>query len=158
MIASFTPPATPPSTPLTLDHQLCFALYSASRAMTAAYREELAELGLTYTQYVVLLSLWQHDRLAMRDLSAQLHLDSATLSPVLKRMEQAGLVERRRLQSDERVVEVAVTEAGRDLRTHIHAVQQRVEATTGLSRTELADLRGALHVVADRLRSHASII
>ena len=91
---------------LRLDAQLCFALYAASRATTAAYREPLAELGLTYPQYLVLLVLWEEEGLSVKEIGQRLHLDSGTLTPVLKRLEEAGFVRRRRDAQDERQVRV----------------------------------------------------
>lgn len=144
----------PPGTPLTLDGQLCFALYSASRAMTSAYRDQLTEVGLTYTQYVALLALWEHEPMAMRDLSDALHLNSATLSPVLRRMERDGLVTRRRLPDDERVVEVSCTDKARALLDPVSGIQRRVESSTGLDEPSLVAMRDELHALADRLRAH----
>ena len=92
--------------PLGLDQQLCFALYSASLAMNKAYRDSLKPLGLTYSQYLVLLVLWEQDQRSVSDIGARLYLDSATLTPLLKRMEAAGWLLRERLSSDERVVVV----------------------------------------------------
>ncbi|QYJ03329.1 MarR family transcriptional regulator [Nocardioides panacisoli] len=135
-----------------LDDQLCFAIYGASQAMTAAYRDGLAAHGLTYTQYVALLALWEDDVVSMRDLCARLHLDSATLSPLLKRLEARGLVTRERAAADERTVLVSCTAQGRALREPVAAVQAGVEADTGLTGAELAELREELHAVAHRLR------
>lgn len=139
-------------TDFTLDDQLCFALYNASRAVTAAYRTGLAPLGLSYTQYVVLLLLWEQGSLPMGVLCERLHLDSATLSPLLKRLEARGLVTRERRVADERVVDVTCTAAGHALREPVRAVQADVEAATGLGAGELAALREELARVADRLR------
>ncbi len=144
-------------TDFTLDDQLCFALYNASRAVTSAYRVGLAPLGLSYTQYVVLLLLWEHDSLPMGTLCERLHLDSATLSPLLKRLNARGLVTRERRTDDERVVDVACTPAGHALRDDVRAVQADVEAATGLSADELATMRDDLHRVADRLREPATV-
>ncbi|GAB2775763.1 MarR family transcriptional regulator [Nocardioides salsibiostraticola] len=138
----------------TLDQQLCFALYSASRAMTGAYRTGLAGLGLTYPQYVVLLVLWEVDAVSMGELSRRLHLDSATLSPLLKRLEQRGLITRHRSPTDERTVELACTPQGHALEASVRAVQREAQSATGLTSTELADLRDDLHRVAGRLREH----
>src|SRR5690348_6068674 len=88
---------------LKLDNQLCFALYAASRFMTNAYRPLLADLGVTYPQYRVLLVLWEHDGLSVGEIGARLHLDSGTLTPLLKRLAQQGLIERRRSEADDRV-------------------------------------------------------
>jgi MarR family transcriptional regulator, organic hydroperoxide resistance regulator len=142
-----------PGTEFVLDDQICFALYSASRAMTSAYRAGLARLGLTYTQYVVLLLLWEHGSLPMGRLCERLHLDSATLSPLLKRMTAQKLITRRRLPDDERTVEITLTPAGRALRDGAAAVQAEVEEATGLAPGELAAVRTDLHRLAGRLRT-----
>lgn len=152
MIDSLARMRPSPGTSFTLDGQLCFALYSASRAMTAAYRDQLAEVGLTYTQYITLLALWEHEPMAMRDLSDALRLNSATLSPVLRRMERDGLVTRRRLPEDERVVEVACTDRARALLDPVSGIQRRVEVRTGLDEPSLVAMRDDLHELADRLR------
>ncbi|HST72832.1 MarR family winged helix-turn-helix transcriptional regulator [Kocuria sp. U4B] len=126
---------------LRLDEQLCFALYAASRATTSAYRELLAELGLTYPQYLVLLALWEQDGPTVSALGARLHLDSGTLSPLLKRMADGGLLERRRDRADERRVTVHLTEAGTRLRERAPQVQRRVLESAGLTPEEIATLR-----------------
>src|ERR1700727_2616158 len=95
-----------------LDAQLCFAVHAASRAFDSVYRVTLREAGLTYPQYLVLLALWEHQELSVKELGRKLRLDSGTLSPLLKRMEAAGWVERRRDPADERSVMVRPTEAG----------------------------------------------
>lgn len=111
------------STPLTahkallLDNQLCFALYSASLAMTKLYKPLLAQLGLTYPQYLVMLVLWERDGLMVSELGERLFLDSGTLTPLLKRLEAAGLIARIRALDDERRVHVTLTAAGRRLKT-----------------------------------------
>lgn len=110
-----------PTPSLLLDEQLCFALYAASRRMTAAYRPLLETLELTYPQYLVMLVLWERDGLTVRELGAKLQLDSGTLTPLLKRLEQAGLLGRRRRQSDEREVEITLTETGHKL--HVRAAE-----------------------------------
>jgi DNA-binding MarR family transcriptional regulator len=111
--------STPLSTDkaLLLDNQLCFALYSASLAMTKLYKPLLAELGLTYPQYLAMLVLWQRDGLMVSELGERLFLDSGTLTPLLKRLEAAGLIARIRALDDERRVHVTLTAAGRKLRT-----------------------------------------
>lgn len=129
---------------LTLDRQVCFALYSASRAFTHLYRPILAELDLTYPQYLVMLVLWEHDPISVKDLGAALRLDSGTLSPLLKRLEAAGLVTRVRRASDERSVDVALTEEGRELKERARDVPADVIGATGMSLDELAQLRGTL--------------
>src|SRR5689334_22364791 len=105
-----------------LDRQLCFALYAASRAVTRAYAPLLAPLGLTYPQYITLLALWEEDGVSVKGLGARLGLDSATLTPLLKRLEQQRVVERRRDEEDERVVRVHLTTRGRELRVKAKTV------------------------------------
>src|SRR3954466_4175892 len=100
---------------LLLDNQVCFPLYAAARAVTQAYQPLLARLGVTYPQYLVLLVLWEDDGLSVTQIGRRLHLDSGTLTPLLKRLEQAGLVRRRRAGGDERVVQAFLTPAGRRL-------------------------------------------
>ena len=124
-----------------LDHQICFALYSAARAATAAYRDSLAEVGLTYTQYVTLLALWERDGRTVSELGAALRLDSGTLSPLLKRMSATGLVERRRDGEDGRRVTIHLTGAGRDLESEAAAIQRRLHDAVDMEPEELATLR-----------------
>ena len=98
-----------------LANQLCFPLYAAARNVTGLYTPWLKPLGLTYTQYIVFLVLWEQDGLSVTDIGERLMLDNGTISPLLKKMEQAGYVERRRSRRDDRVVEITLTEAGRAL-------------------------------------------
>src|SRR5918997_4138556 len=137
----------------TLDAQLCFALHDASRAIAASYRRGLAPLGLTYSQYVALLVLWEHGPVTMGRLCRELHLDSGTLSPLLQRLEERGRVVRRRRPEDERTVEVACTAEGDALREPALAVQRRVQAETGLEPADLARMRSELQALADQLRT-----
>lgn len=124
-----------------LDSQLCFALYSAARIASNAYRDGLAELGLTYTQYVTLLALWERDGVTVGALGERLHLDSGTLSPLIRRLEGMDLVERRRDRSDERRVTVHVTDAGRALKPAVAAVQSRVTEGFNLPAEDAIALR-----------------
>ncbi len=124
-----------------LDHQVCFALYSAARAATSAYRDSLDEIGLTYTQYVTLLALWEQDGRTVSDLGEALGLDSGTLSPLLKRMATRGLVERRREGQDARCVTIHLTDAGHDLETQVASIQARLHEAVDLDAEELATLR-----------------
>jgi DNA-binding MarR family transcriptional regulator len=127
-----------------LDRQVCFALYSASRAATAVYRPVLDELGLTYPQYLVMLVLWESEPRGVKELGGELGLDSGTLSPLLKRLEALGLVERRRSGEDERRVAIHLTPAGRDLSGPASAIPQRLADAAGLSNGELEQLRATL--------------
>ncbi|WP_370615612.1 MarR family winged helix-turn-helix transcriptional regulator [Mumia sp. Pv 4-285] len=143
----------------TIDQQLCFALYSASRAMTASYRPLLDGLGLTYPQYLVMLVMWEDERLTVGHLGARLHLDSGTLSPLLKRLESRGLVARERSAEDERVVEVALTPEGRSLQELARDVPRQAFSATGLSLSDSADLLQAVHQLTRSLeesRHHSS--
>jgi DNA-binding MarR family transcriptional regulator len=136
---------------LRLRHQVCFALYSASRAVTSAYRPILDRLGLTYPQYVALLVLWEHGDTTVKDLGTALMLDSGTLSPLLKRLEAAGLVERRRNRADERSVVVGLTPAGAALRTRAVGVPAELASKTGLAPENLAALRDTLTALTAHL-------
>lgn len=130
--------------PLSLEQQLCFALYSASRAVTARYRPLLDELGLTYPQYLVLLALFERDGRSVKELGEELRLDSGTLSPLLKRMEAAGLLRRARSVEDERSVRVELTEPGAALRERIAEVPAGLFRGTDVGVEEIADLRARL--------------
>ena len=134
-------------TKLRLEEQLCFALYSASRAVTSAYRPLLDELGLTYPQYLVLLVLWEDDACSIGQLGDRLHLDSGTLSPLLKRLEAAGLVRRQRSDTDERRVEVTLTADGRALEDRAACVPERLLGSTDADPAQLAELRDALTLI-----------
>jgi MarR family transcriptional regulator, organic hydroperoxide resistance regulator len=143
--------------PLHLDEQLCFALYSASRAVVRAYAPLLAPLGLTYPQYLVLLVLWERDGLPVNRLGRRLALDSGTLTPLLKRLERQRLVERRRAAADERVVRIHLTAAGRALRTWARKVPMEMACRAGYdlasdrSVRELVRLRHELTALVHRL-------
>jgi DNA-binding MarR family transcriptional regulator len=129
---------------LPLDRQVCFALYNATRAVTARYRPLLDELGLTYPQYLVLLALWERDERTVKDLGAALRLDSSTLSPLLKRLEAAGLVRRTRRSDDERSVTVRLTPEGSALRDRAAGIPARLVCEDGLDLGELAELHATL--------------
>jgi len=132
-----------------LDEQVCFALYSASRAVTGAYRPILDELGLTYPQYLVLLVLWERGAVSVKDLGAALRLDSGTLSPLLKRMQGNGLVRRQRRAEDERSVEITLTPRGLALRDRARSVPDRLLATLDIPHEQLGPLRDLLRRVAE---------
>ncbi|WP_319805781.1 MarR family winged helix-turn-helix transcriptional regulator [Dactylosporangium fulvum] len=129
---------------LPLDRQVCFALYSATRAVTARYRPLLDELGITYPQYLALLALWERDGQTVKDLGAALRLESSTLSPLLKRLEAAGLVRRERRADDERSVTVRLTPSGSALRIRAADLPARLLCADGLDARELAELRTTL--------------
>ena len=136
---------------LRLDQQLCFALYSASLAMTKLYKPLLEPLGLTYPQYLALLVLWQDDGLTVSQLGERLHLDSGTLTPLLKRLEGAGLVQRLRDAQDERRVRVQLTAAGRALKKQAARVPEAVACASGCALDELAALTTRLRSLHGQL-------
>ncbi|MFE3546284.1 MarR family winged helix-turn-helix transcriptional regulator [Nocardia sp. NPDC059177] len=136
---------------LTLDEQLCFPLYAASRAMTAVYRPKLERLGLTYPQYLVMLALWEHDGRSVGELGKALELDSGTLSPLLKRLEATGFVRRRRAAEDERRVDIVLTEHGRAVRAEACSIPAEMAQLAGLSADEVTALRGLLHKLTTTL-------
>lgn len=136
-----------------LDRQVCFALYSASRAATAVYRPLLEDLGLTYPQYLVMLVLWESEPKGVKEVGEELGLDSGTLSPLLKRLETLGLVERRRSGEDERRVAVHLTPAGRALSSKTSGIPQRLADAAGLSADELEQLRTTLERLTEALHS-----
>jgi MarR family transcriptional regulator, organic hydroperoxide resistance regulator len=138
---------------LLLENQLCFALHAASRAMTGAYQPLLDKLGITYPQYLVLLLLWEQDGARVSQLGERLHLDSGTLTPLLKRLETHGVVERRRSSTDERVVEVFLTSAGKKLKRRAMEVPAAMLCQTGLSIPELEKLRGTLQDLTRKLQT-----
>ncbi len=136
---------------LDLRAQLCFALYSATLALGKAYAPILAELRLTYPQYLAMLVLWQQDGLTVGALGEQLHLNSGTLTPMLKRMEQAGLMRRTRDRQDERLVRIELTEAGRDLRTRALHVPCAIADAMGLPQDRMARIKDDLEAMRQSL-------
>ena len=124
---------------------VCFSLYAATRATTQAYRSLLKPWSLTYPQYLVLILLWDGDNRAVRDLGERLELDSGTLSPLLRRMEQAGFLKRARSAQDERVVVVSLTERGRALRNDLAHVPSCIADGSGLSLRQARELNDMLH-------------
>ncbi|MCS3811309.1 MarR family transcriptional regulator [Xanthomonas sp. 4461] len=134
---------------LQLDNQLCFALYSANLAMHKLYRGLLKDLDLTYPQYLVMLVLWETDSRSVSEIGERLYLDSATLTPLLKRLQSAGLVTRTRAVSDERQVIIALTDAGRALRNKAGRVPEQVFCASACSLDELRQLKQEL----EKLRS-----
>lgn len=148
--------------PLALDNQVCFALYAANRAMTTLYRPLLDALGLTYPQYLVMLVLWEAERAVRNDEKAEelisvswmgrrLRLDSGTLTPLLKRLEKRGLIRRTRHVDDERVVTVALTEAGHELRQEALDIPGTLLCRSGLALEDARTLRQSLQMLLDQL-------
>jgi len=139
-----TPTPTPTADWLRLDQQICFSLNAASRAFGGLYRVLLKDLGLTYPQYLVMLVLWEHGDLPVKRLGEHLRLDSGTLSPLLKRLEAAGLVRRERSVRDERSVDVRLTEEGTALRERALEVPRRIITATTFDVDEIRALRASL--------------
>ena len=129
---------------LDLDLQLCFPLYAVSRAITTRYGQLLGEVGLTYPQYLVMLALWEAHTMTVGELGERLRLDSGTLSPLLKRLQAAGLVDRRRDPADERRVQVQPTPAGWQLREAVAHVPAAIAAAMGLDTETYLDLKRRL--------------
>lgn len=146
-----------PNKPVTSDHtlllenQLCFALHAASMAMTKVYQPHLKKLGVTYPQYLVLLVLWERDGLTVSDIGKRLSLDSGTLTPLLKRLEAAGLVSRLRDVDDERRVIVHLTPAGRKLKAQARAIPGALLQAAGCTQAELVDLKDRVQALRQQL-------
>ncbi|MFJ3770090.1 MarR family winged helix-turn-helix transcriptional regulator [Streptomyces sp. NPDC090075] len=155
-----TPAPAPASAPesewLHLDRQICFSLHAASRAFNGVYRVILKDLGLTYPQYLVMLVLWEQGDLPVKKLGEHLRLDSGTLSPLLKRLETAGLVHRERSARDERSVEIRLTETGDALRERALEVPRRIVAATGFDVDEIRDLKARLDQLTGTLDAAAA--
>ncbi|PKI93194.1 MarR family transcriptional regulator [Actinomycetales bacterium SN12] len=135
---------------LRLENQLCFAMVTAARNVVAVYRPILEPLGLTHPQYLVMLALWERSPRSLTDLSAELALEPASASPLVKRLEKDGLVERARSTADERRLDITLTDAGRTLRTRAIDVPRAVMAAVGTGIGEVASLREALTPFAGR--------
>ena len=142
---------------LKLDNQLCFALYSATHALTRAYRNALESTGITYTQYLVMLALWENNHLTVKSVADRLDLDSASLTPILKRLEVAGFLTRQRNKADERVVEIALTENGHALQDELANIQKRVACQTGLPPDEFEVLKNSLHKLVETMHANEPI-
>lgn len=139
------------SSNLTLDKQICFSLYSASNAMARAYQPLLKKLDLTYLQYIVMMVLWQDSTMNVKELGAKLHLDSGTLTPLLKRLEAKGLVIRSRCADDERVRIISLSDAGQKLRQAAEKVPDMMMCKSKMSSEELSHLKQACDLLLKNL-------
>jgi DNA-binding MarR family transcriptional regulator len=139
---------------LRLDDQLCFGLYSASRAVTSLYRVVLDDLGLTYPQYLVMLALWERDDRLVKELGAELNLDSGTLSPLLKRLETTGVVKRTRQADDERSVRISLTETGAALRAKAGNIPDVIGDAMGLDEAGIARMRKQLDRLTESVNAY----
>jgi len=144
-------PQSPTPAALRLDHQLCFALYSASLAMTKLYKPLLDAIGLTYPQYLVMLVLWEQDGPTVSALGERLGLDSGTLTPLLKRMEAAGLLRRERDAQDERRVRAVLTPAGQALRARAESIPGCILARSQLPQSGLRTLTRQIQELRDQI-------
>ncbi|WP_439651424.1 MarR family winged helix-turn-helix transcriptional regulator [Photobacterium atrarenae] len=136
---------------LVLEKQVCFSLYSAANAMIRAYRPLLAELELTYPQYLVMMVLWSENGINVKDLGARLHLDSGTLTPLLKRLEGKGLVSRRRSEKDERVRELFLTEQGDALKAKAETIPAAIFCKSAMPLDELIELKQSCEKLVENL-------
>ncbi len=140
-----------PAPPLGLDAMLCFAIYGVAHAFTRTYKPLLDPLGLTYPQFLVMMALWDEDGQSVKRIGERLGLDSGTLSPLLKRLEQSGLVQRKRDAQDERQVRIKLTETGRQLHGQAGSVMQSIGRALGCSMEEVTALREELVALKERL-------
>jgi len=138
---------------LKLDRQLCFPLYAAARRVTGVYTPYFKPLGLTYTQYIVFMALWERDGLCMNQLGRILYLDNGTLTPLIKKMEKAGYLTRRRDAEDERMVRVYLTDKGRALREEAKGLPAAAGACVNFPKEKAAQLHGLLHELLDAMSS-----
>lgn len=138
---------------LRLDNQICFAIYSTAHAFNRVYKPLLDRLGLTYPQYLVMLVLWERDDVPLKDIGERLFLDSGTLTPLLKRIETAGLIKRTRSSEDERQVLIALTPQGQALREKARTVPQSILAASACSIGELSAMKNEIVALRDRLNA-----
>lgn len=138
---------------LHLDNQLCFAFYAASRALMKHFAQQLAPLGLTFPQYLVLLVLWEKDDQTVGEIGHHLKLESGTLTPLLKRLEAMDVIMRRRNKADERSVRICLQQKGRDLKEPVRAIRERVGCELGMSQDQLLSLRAEVMSVVEKLEA-----
>ena len=134
-----------------LKNQICFPLYACAKEVVRQYRKPLERLGLTYTQYLVLLVLWEHDGIPVGGIGEKLMLDNGTLSPLLKKLQQAGYIERQRSSEDERVVVITLTEKGRELQLQAKDIPMKVGENICLPQEDAYELYRLLHKLLDTM-------
>ena len=142
-----------PNEALKLDNQLCFPLYAAARSVVNLYTPHLKPLGLTYTQYIVFLVLWEKDGVTVGDICERLMLDNGTLSPLLKKMEQAGYIKRTRSTRDDRIVVITLTEEGRQLKEKVQDIPLKVGSCITLPPKDAQTLYTLLYELLDKSRT-----
>ena len=150
-------PAKKPNNPLPLDDQLCYAIYSAGMAIQRVYKPMLDDLGLTYPQYLVLNVLWREDNLTVGSIAERLALESSTLTPLLKRMEAAGLLRRTRNPANERQVVVALTDKGRELRSRAGCLADALLSSSGRSPAHLNQINRDVRELRDAIYEHTGV-
>lgn len=136
---------------LKLENQLCFPLYAAAKEVVNRYKPHLDEINLTYTQYITMMVLWEYKSIGVKDLGKHLHLDSGTLTPLLKRLESKGFIRRERSSDDERIVNIIITEAGEKLKKKAIEIPMKMSKCMPLSQEEARTLYTLLYKVLDRL-------
>lgn len=137
---------------LKLENQICFPLYVIAKEITGLYRPFLDELDMTYPQYLVMMVLWEHDGMTVSCIGEKLYLDSGTLTPLLKRLEAKGLITRKRKKEDERVVEICVTEAGKQLKSRACSVPEKIIASTKVDPEDLIRLKESVQNIIKTLK------
>ena len=140
--------------PLKLENQLCFPMYACAKEIVRRYRPYLDELGITYTQYITMMVMWEHEKIISTDLSAYLHLDYGTLTPVLKKLETMGMIKRRRAAKDERLLEIELTDKGRSLREKAGHIPGKMSDLLGLSAKEAKTLYELLYKTLAYMEEH----
>ena len=140
--------------PLKLENQLCFPMYACAKEIVRRYRPYLDELGITYTQYITMMVMWEHEKIISTDLSAYLHLDYGTLTPVLKKLETMGMIKRRRAAKDERLLEIELTDVGRGLREKAGHIPGKMSGLLGLSAKEAKTLYDLLYKTLAYMEEH----
>lgn len=137
---------------LKLGNQLCFPLYACAKEVIKIYRKPLEKIGLTYTQYIVMMVLWEFGNMSEKSLGEKIYLDSGTLTPVLKKLEKSGFVRRERLKADERVVQISLTASGRKLKEKAKTIPQVLDGCIHLSYDEMITLKGLLNKALEGTR------
>lgn len=140
--------------PLKLENQLCFPMYACAKEIVRRYRPYLDELGITYTQYITMMVMWEHEMIISTDLSAYLHLDYGTLTPVLKKLETMGMIKRKRSAKDERLLEIELTDKGRGLREKAGHIPGKISGLLGLSAKEAKILYDLLYKTLAYMEEH----
>lgn len=138
--------------PLKLENQMCFPLYAAARKVTNLYTPFLAELDLTYTQYIVMMVLWEKDGISVKEIGERLYLDSGTLTPLMKNLEKKGLLVRNRSKEDERVTIAELTKEGRELRNKALSIPEKIGSCIRLAPEEAIGLYQTLYKILDLLK------